>query len=74
VASRSGRKLLPCPDFRAIHATQAASAAADKLEHLQNRQQGGVAWHRRGPDETTAMDQVAAEFKVPANRLMAIRR
>jgi hypothetical protein len=26
------------------------------------------------PDEATAMEMVAAEFKVPANRLMAIRR
>ena len=25
-------------------------------------------------DEATAMDKAAAEFKVPANRLMAIRR
>jgi hypothetical protein len=26
------------------------------------------------PDETAAMDKAAAEFEVPANRLMAIRR
>jgi hypothetical protein len=26
------------------------------------------------PDDTTAMEKVGAEFKVPANRLMAIRR
>jgi hypothetical protein len=26
------------------------------------------------PDETTAMEKAAAEFKVPASRLMAIRR
>jgi hypothetical protein len=26
------------------------------------------------PDEATAMEKAAAEFKVPANRLMAIRR
>jgi hypothetical protein len=26
------------------------------------------------PDETTAMETAAAQFKVPANRLMAIRR
>jgi hypothetical protein len=27
-----------------------------------------------GPDEATAIERDAAEFKVPANRLMAIRR
>jgi hypothetical protein len=26
------------------------------------------------PDEATAMEKAATEFKVPANRLMAIRR
>jgi hypothetical protein len=26
------------------------------------------------PDEATAIEKAAAEFKVPANRLMAIRR
>jgi hypothetical protein len=26
------------------------------------------------PDETTAMERGVAEFKVPANRLMAVRR
>ena len=26
------------------------------------------------PDEATAMERAVAEFKVPANRLMAIRR
>jgi hypothetical protein len=27
-----------------------------------------------GPDETAANEKAAAEFKVPANRLMAVRR
>jgi hypothetical protein len=26
------------------------------------------------PDETTAIEKAAAEFRVPANRLMAVRR
>jgi hypothetical protein len=26
------------------------------------------------PDEATTMEKAAAEFKIPANRLMAIRR
>jgi hypothetical protein len=31
-------------------------------------------WLGNAPDEATAIEKGAAEFKVPANRLMAVRR
>jgi hypothetical protein len=49
---------------------------ADQLEGLQDRQQTRLA--RLGdveaPDEAAATEKAAAAFKLPANRLMAIRR
>jgi hypothetical protein len=39
----------------------------DELEHLQDRQQGLLAWHR-APDEATAIEKAAMEYKVPAAR------
>jgi hypothetical protein len=45
----------------------------DELEHLQDRQQGLLAWHR-APDEATAIEKAAMEYKVPATKLMAVRR
>jgi hypothetical protein len=56
------------------HGKNAGTAEADHLERLQNRQQGRMAWRRRGAGRI-AMEKAATEFEVPAMKLMAaIRR
>jgi hypothetical protein len=53
------------------HGEEAGTAEADPLERLQDRRQLREV---EAPDQAGAMEKAAAEFKVPANRLMAIRR
>jgi hypothetical protein len=49
-------------------AKKTGTAEADKLEGLQGRIQV------EAPDTATAIEKTAAEFNVPAKRLMAVRQ
>jgi hypothetical protein len=53
---------------------EARTADEDRLESLQDCQQGRLAGDVEVPDVATAIEKGAVEFKVPATRLMAIRR
>jgi hypothetical protein len=50
------------------------TAKADRFELLQERLQSCLVWRCRASDAATALEKGAVEFKVPVNRLMAVRR
>jgi hypothetical protein len=54
-----------------LHGEEAGTAEANDLDRLQQQMRRGTA---DAPDEAAAVEKAAAEFKVLANRLMAIRR
>jgi hypothetical protein len=61
------------------HARRSRPSARDRLAHRTVAPDSVLANHTRlgtveAPDEATAIEKAAAEFNVPANRLMAIRR
>jgi hypothetical protein len=56
------------------HGQEARTAAADQLEHLQDRGQAIWIGEVEAPDEATAIEKAAEQFKVPATKLMATRR
>jgi len=43
------------------------------MEHLQDRRETGLAWHRGSSDEREAIEKAAKEFNQPATKLMAVR-
>jgi len=43
------------------------------MEHLQDRRETGLAWHRGSCDEREAIEKAAKEFNQPATKLMAVR-
>jgi hypothetical protein len=56
------------------HGQGTGTAEADKVEHLQDRGKAIRLGTVEAPDAAAAIEKATAEFKVPANRLMAIRR
>jgi hypothetical protein len=56
------------------HGQETGTAEADNLDHLQDRRQADVARSCRGCRWHEAIQKAAAEFKVIASKLIAVRR
>src|SRR5712671_580875 len=54
------------------HATQAKTAEADKLEHLQGCKKAGLLGTVEAPDKGAAIEKGAQKFKAEAWRLYAV--
>jgi hypothetical protein len=64
----------PSTESSKRHGEETRTAEADYLEQLQDRRQPVRLGTIEAPDEATAMEKAAEEFKVPASRLLVVRR
>ncbi len=62
----------PAPNRYYGHGQEARTAADDCLGSLQDRRKAVRLGTVEAPDAATAIEKGAAEFKVPANKLMAM--
>lgn len=67
-------KVLTSRSILAAHGEETGAAEADELEHLQACRQSSLLGAVEATDEEAAIKKAGAEFNVPDNGLMAVRR
>jgi len=63
-----------CRRAEKIFSPRAAAHAVAIVEHLPRESQSHLDWRGRAVDERAAVEKAAAQFNMPATKLMAVRR